>query len=141
MNKIVKDKEGNYILITENGEEFTCKEWFEKKTDKWYVVLPKGNPSGREYITREKIDIAIKYDSKFEFETKTTGPRVMTSGGWKSGLTKEEAEEYDQCEKRMSELKELGQKRLRERKPEAILDRFEELKRKYKELTGEDWNG
>ena len=107
MNKIYIEN-GTYKCLTESGEVLIAKRWYEKKTDKFYIQLPKDNETGREYISENKLDA----NGEYFFETKTTGPRTL--GNWRALLTAEELAEYETCEKRMSELEALG----KSRKPE-----------------------
>ena len=109
MNRIFK-KDKDYILETEDGQQFICKEWFEKKTNEWYIHLPKDNPSGREYIRKKKL-----IDDSIEFESKTTGPRVLGSS-LDSLLTKEEKEEIAKLKNRIKEIEEAA----KARKPEKL---------------------
>ena len=98
--------ESNYRLVTESGQEFDCTRWYEKKTNKWYVKLPKDNPSGREYITESLVK-----SGEYEFETKTAAARVLGpngNGGWKSRLTEEEKKELESAEKTIERLKETA---------------------------------
>lgn len=128
MNKIVKLNDG-YVCIPETGEQFNCVRWFEKKTNEWYIRLPKGNPTGREFIREKKFT-----GEEFVFETKTSGPRVLGASNWRAQLTPDELKELETAEQTIERLKELG----KSRKPLTELERkereIEELKRQLEEL-------
>lgn len=114
MNTIIMTKEGTYQLTNESGHQFDCKVWFEKKSGKNHVKLPDNNGTGRTYIRQEIVDLGIKSNEKYEFETKTTGPRVLGSStqNWKSQMTKEEKELFEKAEKVITEIKEKCSKRV-----------------------------
>ena len=100
MNTLQLQEDNTYLLITTNGERFTCKRWFEKKIDAWQIKLPE-NPSGRRFV-KESLIIGGKY----EFEDKTTGPRILGSiGGWKSKMTAAEKAQFDAAEKVIEDIK------------------------------------
>ena len=105
MNKIVKsiNEEGNftYRLICESGEEFVGDRWFEKKTGKYHIRLPKNNPSGRQYI-REDLFNEKSINDEFEFETKTTHRTGMT---YSSKLTDAEKSQIDEFNRQIDEIK------------------------------------
>ena len=105
-NIITKTEEGKYILTTTDGQEFECTRWYEKKVDKWHVLVPKEARElcGRTYIRESFFDDSDIY----EFETKTEHREGIGSGGWKARLTPEELEEYESHEKRMEELKQIA---------------------------------
>lgn len=105
-NIITKTEEGKYILTTNDGQEFECTRWYEKKVDKWHVLVPKEarDICGRTYIRESNFDNSDIY----EFETKTEHREGIGSGGWKARLTPEELEEYEAHEKRMEELKQMA---------------------------------
>lgn len=114
MNKIIKIEEQKWQITCENGETFTCGEWYEKKTDKWHVKLPANNPTGRTYIRVDKIP-----NGYLEFETKTEHRENM---GWQSRMTDEEKEEWKACEETMARIK----KACEERQPEKLERNSEE---------------
>lgn len=92
MNKIVREN-GKYVLICENGEKMACTRWFENKTQKWHVKLPKNNPSGREYVREDKI-----VGDYYEFPTKTEHRSGLSyANDWKARMTNEERQTYEQC--------------------------------------------
>ena len=126
-NIIIKNEEGKYILTTHDGQEFTCTRWYEKKVDKWHVLVPKEarDICGRTYIRESYFDNSDIY----EFETKTEHREGIGSGGWKARLTPEELEEYEAHEKRMEELKQIALSRpvkelTEEEKIQAQIDRM-----------------
>lgn len=126
-NIITKTEEGKYILTTTDGQEFECTRWYEKKVDKWHVLVPKEARElcGRTYIRESYFDNSDIY----EFETKTEHREGIGSGGWKARLTPEELEEYESHEKRMEELKQIALSRpikelTEEEKIQAQIDRM-----------------
>ena len=126
-NTIIKTEEGKYILTTSDGQEFECGRFYEKKKDYWHVVIPKEarDICGRTYIRENKFDNSDIY----EFEDKTEHREGIGTGGWKSRLTEEEAEEYKMLEERMEELKELALSR-----PVKELTEEEKLEREIARL-------
>lgn len=98
-----------YILTTDDGRKFTCKRWYEKKTDKWHVVVPKEAREicGRTYIRESFFDNSDSY----EFDTKTEHRSGIGNGGWRSRLTTEELTELENHEKAIERLKEIGMSR------------------------------
>lgn len=126
-NIITKTEEGKYILTTTDGQEFECTRWYEKKVDKWHVLVPKEARElcGRTYIRESYFDNSDIY----EFETKTEHREGIGSGGWKARLTPEELEEYESHEKRMEELRQIALSRpvkelTEEEKIQAQIDRM-----------------
>ena len=126
-NIITKTEEGKYILTTTDGQEFECTRWYEKKVDKWHILVPKEARElcGRTYIRESYFDNSDIY----EFETKTEHREGIGSGGWKARLTPEELEEYESHEKRMEELKQIALSRpvkelTEEEKIQAQIDRM-----------------
>lgn len=104
-NRIEKTERG-YILTVGDGQEFECSRWYEKKVDKWHVLIPKEAREicGRTYIRESHFDNSDIY----EFETKTEHREGLGNGGWKSRLTEEELEKFNECERIMNELKEVA---------------------------------
>lgn len=107
-NRIEKTENG-YILTTTDGQVYPCTRWFEKKVEKWHVVVPKEarEVCGRTYIRESYFDNSDVY----EFETKTEHREGLGSGGWKSRLTEEELKTYEECERIMNGLKEVAMSR------------------------------
>lgn len=136
---VLKLSNGKYIVEAENGETFEGKPWYEKKTDKWYIHLPKDNSTGREYITKKLVDDSP--NKEYKFETKTSGPRSLSGGGWRSRLTKDELKTLEEAEKTIKSLKEVGLNR----KPvktdlttqEGIEAEIEKLRARLKMMRGE----
>ena len=128
-NTIIRNENGTYTLTTIDGQTFECDRFYEKKTDKWHVRLPKeaSEITGRTYIRENKFDNSDIY----EFDNKTEHREGIGSGGWKNRLTEEEAEEYKALEERMNELKELALSR-----PIKELTEEEKLEREIARLTG-----
>lgn len=112
MNKVIKNvsKNGvvNYVLYTEDGQEFDCSRWYEKKTDAWHVKLPKDNPSGRTYI-RESY-FADK--NELTFETKTEHRTGLSGGGWRRKMTPEELKQVTEAENLIAKIREAASKRV-----------------------------
>lgn len=125
-NRIEKREEG-YILIVEDGREFVCSRWYEKKVDKWHVLVPKEGREicGRTYIRESYFDNSDIY----EFETKTEHREGLGNGGWKSRLTEEELEKFNECERIMNELKEVALSR----QPKELTDE-EKIEREIERL-------
>ncbi len=131
MNKIIK-LNGEYVCIPENGSQFPCTRWYEKKTDEWYIKLPKNNPTGREYIREKKF-----IGEELQFETKTTGPRVLGTTNWRSRLTPEETKELEEAEKTIERLKEIGMSRKPLTEEEKLRKELEEMRKKFEELLAQ----
>ena len=131
-NIIEKIGEQKWSVTCENGENFTCGEWFEKKTGKWHVKLPADNPTGRTYIRVDKIP-----NGYLEFETKTEHRESM---GWRDKMTPEEQKEWKECEERMAKIKEACMSRVVS-KEERLLEKMsiEDLMRliELKKMLGE----
>ena len=128
MKNVIEKVNGKYILTTVEGQEFECSRWYEKKVDKWHVVVPK---EAREVCGRTYIRESYFEDSDiYEFETKTTHREGIGNGGWKSRLTPEELEKYNECERVMEELKTLALSR-----PVKELTEEEKLEREIERLT------
>lgn len=138
MNKIIRTIEnGNavYTCIAESGTTIKCTRWYEKKTGEWYVKLPKENETGREYIREKKIT-----SDEYEFETKTTGPRVLgPQGNWRSRLTEAELKELKEAEATIERLKQLGLSRKPEKKTIAQYEKeLAEMKALYEKLLAQN---
>lgn len=134
MNKLIKTADG-YIVECENGETIKATRWYEKKTGAWHVKLPADNPTGRTYI-RESL---IK-NGTYEFETKTTGPRVLgPQGNWKSRLTEDELQELKDAEETIERLKALGLSRKPEKKTIAQYEKeLADMKALYEQLLAQN---
>ena len=134
MNKLIKQADG-YIVECENGETIKATRWFEKKTGAWHIKLPADNPTGRTYI-RESL---VKND-EYEFETKTSGPRVLgPQGNWRSRLTEEEQKELKDAEETIERLKQLGLSRKPEKKTIAQYEKeLADMKALYEKLLAQN---
>ena len=126
MNRIEK-RENGYFCILKDGREGICERWYEKKIDGYHIKIPKEfrDICGRTFVREshfEKSDI-------YEFEDKSYHREGIGNGGWKNRLTEEELEEYEYCEKRMSELKIIGMSR-----PVPELTEKEKLEREIERL-------
>ena len=135
MNKLTMNAFGEYIVECENGETIKATRWFEKKTGAWHVKLPADNPTGRTYI-RESL---IK-DGHYEFETKTSGPRVLgPQGNWRSRLTEEEQKELKEAEETIERLKQIGLSRKPEKKTIAQYEKeLADMKALYEKLLAQN---
>lgn len=134
MNKLIKKADG-YIVECENGETIKATRWFEKKTGAWHIKLPADNPTGRTYI-RESL---VKND-EYEFETKTSGPRVLgPQGNWRTRLTEEEQKELKAAEETIERLKQIGLSRKPEKKTIAQYEKeLADMKALYEKLLAQN---
>ena len=138
MNKIEKTENG-YILTTTDGQTFVCSRWFEKKTDKWYVTIPKNGQEicGRQYISEKFFDNSDVY----EFETKTEHRTGLMSGGWRSKMTEDERKQVEEAEKTIEKIKSLCMtrevKKVDPNSEEGILLEIERLKKKLENKRGQ----
>ena len=139
MNKIEKLENGSYILTTIDGQEFTCSRWFEKKVERWHVVVPKEAREicGRTYIRESNFDNSDIY----EFETKTEHRIGLTSGGWRSKMTEDERKQVEEAEKLIESIKSICMTREAEKvdpnSEEGILLQIERLKKKLENKRGQ----
>ena len=102
MNKIIKSGE-NYTLILADGSQHDCGLLYEKKTEKWHVVVPKEarEACGRTYIRVSHFDDTDTY----EFEDKTEHRIGTTAGGWRSKMTDEERAQVEAAEALIERIK------------------------------------
>jgi hypothetical protein len=128
----IKKVEDKYILTCEDGSVFNCELWFEKKTNKWYIKLPKDNPSGRTYITKTFVDNSK--DQTYEFQTKTEFRSGLTSGGWRSRLTDEEKQELAEYEEGIERLKKIGLSRKPLTENDKLRNQIKKLEEELREL-------
>ena len=132
MNKIEKLEDGSYILTTDDGQTFTCSRWFENKTQKYHVLVPKParDICGRTYIRESYFD----HSNIYEFETKTEHRTGLTSGGWRSKMTEDERKLVEDAEKTIERIKSICMTRETEKvdpnSEEGILLQIERLKKK-----------
>lgn len=131
MNSI-KKVENKYILTCEDGSIFDCELWYEKKTSKWYIKLPKGNPSGRTYITKTLVDNSK--DQTYEFQTKTEFRSGLSGGGWRNRLTDEEKQELKTYEEGIEKLKRIGMSRRPLTENEKLKSQISKLEEELREL-------
>ena len=131
MNRIERTMNG-YILTTTDGQTFVCSRWFEKKVERWHVVVPKEAREicGRTYIRESNFDNSDVY----EFETKTEHRTGLTSGGWRSKMTEDERKQVEEAEKLIESIKSICMTRETEKvdpnSEEGILLQIEKLKKK-----------
>ena len=139
MNKIEKLENGSYILTTTDGKTFTCSRWFENKTQKYHVVVPKEarDLCGRTYIRESYFDNSDIY----EFETKTEHRTGLTSGGWRTKMTEDERKQVEEAEKLIESIKSLCMTREVEKvdpnSEEGIILQIERLKKKLENKRGQ----
>ena len=132
MNKIEKLENGTYILTTDDGQTFTCSRWFENKTQKYHVLVPKParDICGRTYIRESYFD----HSNIYEFETKTEHRTGLTSGGWRSKMTEDERKLVEDAEETIERIKSICMTRETEKvdpnSEEGILLQIERLKKK-----------
>ena len=128
----IKKVEDKYILTCEDGSVFDCELWFEKKTNKWHVKLPKNNPSGRTYVRQSIVDGSE--NQTYKFETKTTFRTGLTSGGWRSRLTDEEKQELAEYEEGIERLKKIGLSRKPLTENDKLRNQIKKLEEELREL-------
>lgn len=139
MNKIEKCENGSYILTTTDGQTFVCSRWFEKKTNKWYVTIPKNGQEicGRQYISEKFFDESDIY----EFETKTEHRTGLASGGWRSKMTDEERKLVEEAEKTIESIKSICMtrevKKVDPNSEEGILAQIAKYQAKLAKMRGE----
>lgn len=138
MNKIEKTENG-YILTTTDGQTFVCSRWFENKTQKYHVVVPKEARElcGRTYIRESYFENSDIY----EFETKTEHRTGLTSGGWRSKMTEDERKQVEEAEKLIESIKSICMTREVEKvdpnSEEGILLQIERLQKKLMNKRGQ----
>lgn len=139
MNKIEKLEDGSYLLTTTDGQTFVCSRWFENKTQKYHVVVPKEarDLCGRTYIRESYFDNSDTY----EFETKTEHRTGLTSGGWKTKMTDDERRLVEEAEKTIERIRSLCMTRVVEKvdpnSEEGILLQIEKLQKKLQKTRGQ----
>ena len=139
MNKIEKLEDGSYILTTADGQTFVCSRWFENKTQKYHVVVPKParDLCGRTYVRESNFDNTNIY----EFETKTEHRTGLASGGWRSKMTDDERKLVEDAEKTIERIKSLCMsrevKKVDPNSEEGILAEIERLKKKLENKRGQ----
>lgn len=137
-NKIEKTENG-YILTTTDGQTFVCSRWFEKKVERWHVVVPKEarDLCGRTYIRESYFDNSDIY----EFETKTEHRTGLTSGGWRTKMTDDERKLVEEAEATIERIKSLCMSREVEKvdpnSEEGILLQIERLRKKLEKTRGQ----
>lgn len=137
-NRIVKVN-GQYILTTEDGQEFVCSRWFEKKVERWHVVVPKEARElcGRTYIRESYFDNSDTY----EFDTKTEHRTGLSGGGWRSKMTPEEAKLVEEAESTIERIKSECMKREVEKvdpnSEEGLMAQIAKIQAKLAKMRGE----
>lgn len=137
-NRITKIN-GQYILTTEDGQEFVCSRWFEKKVERWHVVVPKEARElcGRTYIRESNFDNSDIY----EFDTKTEHRTGLSGGGWRSKMTPEEAKMVEEAESTIERIKSECMKREVEKvdpnSEEGLMAQIAKIQAKLAKMRGE----
>ena len=137
MNRIEKTESG-YILTTFDGQEFICSRWFEKKVERWHVVVPKEAREicGRTYIRESNFENSDIY----EFETKTEHRVGLASGGWRAKMTPEEAKLVAEAEATIERIKAEASARVVEKvdpnSEEGLLAQIAKLQAKLAKAQG-----
>ena len=138
MSRFKVEKVGDDYVLSEVGGTYTekCTIWYEKKTDKNHVKLPKDNPSGRTYIRQDKVDAGpVEFDQKTEFRT------GLASGGWKSKMTADEAKQVADAEALIEAIKATASARVVEKvdpnSEEGIKLQIEKLRLKLSKVKGQ----
>ncbi len=108
MKKFRVEKVGDEYILSEVGGTYSekCTIFYEKKTNKNHVKLPKDNPSGRTYIRQEKVDAG-----PVEFEEKTVFRTGLVGGGWRSKMTADEAKQVAEAEALIESIKKAASAR------------------------------
>lgn len=139
MMNIIEKTENGYILTTFDGQEFVCSRWFEKKVERWHVVVPKEAREicGRTYIRESNFDNSNIY----EFETKTEHRTGLTSGGWRAKMTPEEAKLVAEAEATIERIKAEASARVVEKvdpnSEEGIMAQIAKLQAKLENKRGQ----
>ena len=126
-----------YVLTDEQNRSLgDCK--LTVSHDKEYVALPKGNPTGRQFFVRTKVDEGIDQIGTFAFAAEDKTPRVLkVARAWKDLLTPDELKECEAAEKAIAEA-EATLDRLHEaarnRKPKTATEKLDEANKKAAEL-------
>jgi hypothetical protein len=114
-NLITRIDDKTYLLITEDGQEFTCGVWFEKKVERYHVLIPK---QAREICGRTYVRTSLVGPDGYSFETKTEHREGLSGSSWKNKMTPEERDEYERLENevnerelRMEEIKKVASSR------------------------------
>lgn len=138
MNSLTKINEKSYRLILEDGQEYICSTWIEKKikngesVEYEHVIIPK---EAREICGRTYLRTSIVGDY-YEFETKTSHREGLGNGGWKSRMTEEERTEWETLETRMNEIKETCMNR-KITEEEKLENEVQKLLKKLAELRNQ----
>lgn len=139
MKNRIEKINGQYILTTEDNQEFVCSRWFEKKVEKWHVVVPKEARElcGRTYIRESNFDNSDIY----EFDTKTEHRTGLSGGGWRSKMTPEEAKMVEEAESTIERIKSECMKREVEKvdpnSEEGLMAQIAKIQAKLAKMRGE----
>ena len=139
MNSLKKINQDTYNLTVEDGREFTCKTWIEKKKDKngdpiemEHVIIPK---EARDICGRTYLRTSIVGDF-YEFETKTTHREGLGNGGWKSRMTEDEKVRWAELETEMEQIKQAAMAR-QMTEEEKLLREMEKLQAKLEAMRAQ----
>lgn len=106
--------------------------------DKEYVALPKGNPTGRQFFVRSKVDESIDKIGTFAFAAEEKTPRVLkVTRAWKDLLTPDELKECEAAEKAIAEGEAVLDRlhaACKDRKPKTATEKLDEANKKAAEL-------
>ena len=105
MKNVIKRINNEYYLTTSDGQEFKCSRWYEKKVDKWHILVPKEAREicGRTYIRESYFD----HSDIYEFDTKIEHRTGLSAGGWRSKMTDEEKKLVEEAESTIERIKNL----------------------------------
>lgn len=135
MNKVFKKEDKYYLQCDGSKKSEEISTWFEKKSGITWLKLPKDNPTGRTYISLNKLDKTGSY----EFETKTTGPRTLVvTWNWKSRMTDEESKKYEECQNYIEMIRNecMNRKPVELTEKEKLELEIKKLQEKLKKLKG-----
>lgn len=112
MSNTITATQNGYTITTAEGHIIHAVRFFETKTGKWHIRLPKNNSTGREFIREDKF-----LAGETTFENKTTGPRVLGPSAkkgeavqWQEILNEEEKSELAAAVETIKRLKDKALK-------------------------------
>lgn len=133
MNKVIEKNGKYFLLLSDEMEEVEVGTYFEKKSNINWIVLPKGNSSGRGYISTNKLVNGV-----YEFADKTSGPRTLTTWNWKSRMSTEEKEKYEAAQAYIEKIREecMSRKPIELTDEEKLKIKIQKLEEELKKLKG-----
>lgn len=134
MNKVYKKEEKYYLQCDGSKKSEEISTWFEKKSGITWLKLPKDNPTGRTYISLNKL-----VNDSYEFENKTTGPRTLVvTWNWKQRMTEEERYIYEDCQNTIETIRNdcMTRKPVELTEEEKLNLEIQKLQEKLKKLKG-----